>query len=246
MSFSIRTAKENELVQFNKLTLDGSTESTPFIFKASLRSEYGIHVRAAVLAFVVCFQSQNAGVVQGSLLLLASLAAYLVVLALVWLRINSQAKRRAKQSYEHLLQNLSASTADKKSDAFPGSAVFVAVVGKSEAEQAETDKELDPLNHGSKGAVGMLGLLQTTSHTAELKHLFVSKQHRRQGAAHALLAHAKVHAKKHGIKTLVARVSSAQDAAEQLFSRAGFVVNNVNKNKDTHLDEFQLVLAMKK
>ncbi len=74
----------------------------------------------------------------------------------------------------------------------------------------------------SRALCGMYGLERIDPRTAELRRMYVSLEHRRQGVAKALLAHAEAICRAAAIETLTLSTSELQAAALELYRSSGF------------------------
>ena len=75
---------------------------------------------------------------------------------------------------------------------------------------------------GDSGPVGMVGLWPTDSHTAELRHLRVSKDHRSMGIGRLLVTHALDECRKRDVLKIVLDTYVERKAAITLFEALGF------------------------
>lgn len=90
--------------------------------------------------------------------------------------------------------------------------------------------------------VGMVGVVRSSEHTAEIRRLRVRKQHQASGIAARLVETALAHCKHHGYLKIVLDTRFDPGAALDLFDRFGFQHTRTKNVQDKDLLEFYLDL----
>lgn len=95
---------------------------------------------------------------------------------------------------------------------------------------------------GKSGPVGMIGLWPTDTHTAELKHLRVSTDHRGKGIGRALVEHALDECRKRDMLKVVLDTYVERTAAVALFEKLGFQLANTRQVDGKEVHDFYMNL----
>lgn len=95
---------------------------------------------------------------------------------------------------------------------------------------------------GDSGPVGMIGLWPTDTHTAELRHLRVSKDHRSKGIGRVLVEHAVDECRKRDMLKVTLDTYVERKPAVALFEKLGFQLAGTRSIDDKEVYDFYLNL----